>query len=219
MRTGGQQAIPADDAAPLDAGRFSPWLQVARRAVADQGSSDVPCGGCTACCTSSQFIHIGPDETDTLASIPEELLVAAPRLPRGHVLLGYDDHGRCPMLVDGSCSIYEHRPRTCRSYDCRVFAASGLELEDPRKSSINRQVRRWRFGLTERTDQVEFAAVRTATALLGQLEPDTDATERTLTAIGIHDLFLVSGPGPGALAAVVPEPEAVRVELTRRRGR
>ena len=35
--------------------------------------------------------------------------------------------GHCPMLVDGRCSIYEHRPRTCRTYDCRVFPAAGLE--------------------------------------------------------------------------------------------
>ena len=36
--------------------------------------SDVPCNGCTACCRSSQFVHVGPDEADTLAHIPAELL-------------------------------------------------------------------------------------------------------------------------------------------------
>ena len=28
--------------------------------------------------------------------------------------------------TDGRCSIYEHRPRTCRTYDCRIFPATGL---------------------------------------------------------------------------------------------
>lgn len=33
----------------LPAGRFSSWL--------DQIGVDVPCGTCTACCASSQFVH------------------------------------------------------------------------------------------------------------------------------------------------------------------
>ncbi|HET7720760.1 MAG TPA: YkgJ family cysteine cluster protein, partial [Acidimicrobiales bacterium] len=101
----------------LPAGRFSTWL--VRIGV------DVPCGTCTACCTSSQFVHIGPDERDTLSRIPKALLFPAPGQPKGHVVMGYDERGHCPMFVDGACSIYEHRPRTCRTYDCRVFPAAG----------------------------------------------------------------------------------------------
>ena len=100
------------------------------RDPAGSGGSDVPCGTCTACCTSSQFVHIEPDERDALAHIPAELLFPAPGRPRGHVLLGYDERGHCPMLVDGACSIYAHRPRTCRTYDCRVFAAAGVDPGD-----------------------------------------------------------------------------------------
>ena len=74
------------------------WLAGMERALRGEQASDVPCDGCTACCTSSQFVHIGPDETDTLAHIPAALLFPAPRLPDGHVLLGYDEHGHCPML-------------------------------------------------------------------------------------------------------------------------
>src|SRR5688572_23451385 len=107
-----------DDQA-LAAGRFSEWLVEMQHALRGERDAAVPCDGCTACCTSSQFIHIEPDETETLAQIPRELLFPAPGSP-GHVVLGYDDHGRCPMLVDEKCSIYEHRPRTCRTYDCRV---------------------------------------------------------------------------------------------------
>ncbi|MGI9120662.1 MAG: YkgJ family cysteine cluster protein, partial [Acidimicrobiales bacterium] len=117
----------------LPAGDFSSWMTEMQSALRGERPSDVPCGGCTACCTSSQFVHIGPDETDTLAHIPAELMFPAPRLPPGHRLLGYDEQGHCPMLVDNRCSIYEHRPRTCRTYDCRIFPAAGLEPDDDDK--------------------------------------------------------------------------------------
>jgi Fe-S-cluster containining protein len=131
--------------AQLDAGEFTTWLTEMHGALRGETAADVPCNGCTACCTSSQFVHIEPDETDTLAHIPRELLFPAPRRPRGHVLLGYDERGHCPMLVDNQCSIYEHRPRTCRTYDCRVFTATGVELDEADKAQIADRVRRWQF--------------------------------------------------------------------------
>ena len=54
--------------------------------------------------------------------------------------MGYDERGHCPMLVDGDCSIYEHRPRTCRTYDCRVFA--GHRRRRPDQPAIAERVRR-----------------------------------------------------------------------------
>jgi hypothetical protein len=170
----------------LDAGTFSTWLGTMQEVIRSGGTSDVPCSSCTACCTSSQFVHIAPDEVETLTRIPVELLFPAPRLPKGHFLLGYDEHGHCPMLVEGACSIYQHRPRTCRSYDCRVFAASGLLLDDPDKAAINEQVRRWRFQLPQDTDRAELDAVRNTAALLGEQEPQLSVTERTLAAIELH---------------------------------
>jgi Fe-S-cluster containining protein len=129
----------------LDAGEFSSWLAEMQGALRGENDANVPCDGCTACCTSSQFVHVEPDETDALAHIPSELLFPAPGLPRGHVLMGYDERGHCPMFVDGGCSIYAHRPRACRVYDCRVFAATGVELDDRSKSDITARVARWRF--------------------------------------------------------------------------
>jgi len=123
--------------------RFSEWLDEFDVA----SDADVPCGACTACCTSSQFVHIAPDETETLARVPVALRFPAPGLPAGHVVLGYDERGHCPMLIDGACSIYEHRPRTCRTYDCRVFAVTGVEPEG--QPAIAAQVRKWRFEIDE----------------------------------------------------------------------
>jgi Fe-S-cluster containining protein len=113
-----------------------------RSALAGERDAEVPCGSCTACCRSSQFVHIAPDETRTLARIPAALLFPAPGQPKGHMVLGYDERGHCPMLVDDRCSIYTDRPRTCRTYDCRIFAATGVTPDQP---LVAEQVERWRF--------------------------------------------------------------------------
>jgi len=201
----------ADDrieGAPLPAGGFSAWLGSMRRALDGEAPSDVPCDGCTGCCRSSQFVHIGPDETATLAHIPCELLVPAPRMPAGNVLMGYDENGHCPMLVDDRCSIYVHRPRTCRTYDCRVFPAAGLVDDVKERLPIAQRARRWRFDFPEEDDHVRYAAVRAAAAYLEEHEdllPAANATQRSVLAVRIHDAFLGSDE---------PAPEMIRALLT-----
>lgn len=185
-----------NDDPELAAGDFSSWMTQIVGAVRGEHGSDVPCGGCTACCSSAQFIHIGPEEVDTLAHIPSELLFPAPRLPRGHVVMGYDEAGKCPMLIDEHCSIYEHRPITCRTYDCRVFPATGLDAADDGKPLIAERARRWRFDLPEPIDRELQDAVRAAASFLRD-HPDllpggasTSVTQRAALAIGVHELFL-----------------------------
>jgi Fe-S-cluster containining protein len=153
-------------------------------ALRGEHDADVPCGGCTACCTASQFVHIAPDEIDTLANIPAALLFPAPRSPRGHVLLGYDERGHCPMLVDDQCSIYEHRPRTCRTYDCRVFPATGLTPDDDDKVLIAERAARWRFTFPTAEDREAHAAVRAAAALLRSRRGDERTPNTTALAVG-----------------------------------
>ena len=173
----------ADD--DVAAGDFGSWLRDMRAALRGERGADVPCNGCTACCTSSQFVHIGPDEADTLAHIPAELLFPAPGLPRGHVLMGYDERGHCPMLVENRCSIYEHRPRTCRTYDCRVFPAAGLTVAKPQ---IARQAGRWRFSFPTQADRDQYDSVRAAATTMRE-QPDTPAnvTQLAVQAIEEHD--------------------------------
>lgn len=188
---------PDDPSASLSAGNFATWLAEMRRALRGERDSDVPCGTCTACCTSSQFVHIAPDETDTLARIPSALLFPAPRLPRGHVLMGYDEHGHCPMLIDGACSIYADRPRTCRTYDCRVFPASGTNVDDdPTKAAIAERSRRWQFDHPAADDTVLHDAVRAAAAFLVD-HPEVHAggtspppTQLAVLAIEVHEEFI-----------------------------
>lgn len=179
-----------DDVIP--AGGFATWVAGATIAIRGEGTSDVPCGSCTACCRSGQFVHIAPDEVDTLAHIPRALLFPAPLAPRGHVLLGYDAQGRCPMLTDAGCSIYEHRPRACRTYDCRVFAASGITTDKP---LVGERVARWRFDVETEDDAARLAAVQAAAAYLSSHEADlsdvpANPTQRAALAVELHELFL-----------------------------
>jgi Fe-S-cluster containining protein len=146
----------------LDAGGFRTWLAEIDGAIRGDNGSNVPCGTCSACCSAAQFIHIAPDEADALAHIPKQLLFPAPRLPKGHLLMGYDENGRCPMLRDGACSIYAHRPQACRAYDCRVFAAAGRFPDEPAKAGVAARARRWRFTYDGEEDLALHAAVRAA---------------------------------------------------------
>ena len=182
----------------------------------------MPCGSCTACCTSSQFIHIGPDETDTLGHIPGELLFPAPGLPPGHVLLGHDERGHCPMLVDERCTIYAHRPATCRTYDCRVLPAAGVEADDdqpahrpPGAAVALRPPDRHRPGRARRGAGRGRRSCATTPSVRELGSPR--ATQLAVLAVEIHDLFLAprSGHRRGR-RPVDPEADEVRVEVRRR---
>jgi hypothetical protein len=141
-------------------------------------------------------------------------------MPRGHVLLGYDDQGRCPMLVDNRCSVYEHRPRTCRTYDCRIFPAAGLHLDGADKAQIGRRARRWQFDHPSVTDQVEHDAVRAAAAYLeghGELLEDPSATgdvaRLAVLAVEVHGAFVDHDQETGDAAVITPDSEVVRLAL------
>ncbi|MBC8376690.1 MAG: YkgJ family cysteine cluster protein [FCB group bacterium] len=181
----------------LETGNFSSWLSDTRTALSNDAEMDVPCGECNACCRSSYFIHIKPDEFDTVSHIPDELLFPAPGLPEGNVLMGYDEKGHCPMLKDGACSIYDHRPATCRSYDCRIFPATGIQISGKDKILISQQVQRWKFNLTEAEEIKEHKAVQKAASFLTHkstlFPPDElpgNPTQLAIMAIKVHDLFL-----------------------------
>jgi len=131
---------------PVPAGDFSAWLRGMEASLqSGKGGADVPCGCCRGCCRSSMFIHIQPEETQTIRRIPRALLFPAPGLPKGHVLMGYSDKGQCPMLAGNECSIYVDRPQTCRDYDCRIFAATGVAVDAQAQAEIAQRVEAWEF--------------------------------------------------------------------------
>jgi hypothetical protein len=153
---------------------FSSWLRGFLAAQCGGGAVDVPCGDCNACCRAGYFVHVEPDEAATLARVPAELLFPAPGRPAGHLVMGHDDAGRCPMLVDDACAIYADRPRACRRFDCRVLSATGLAtsgrttsgLTTGQGADVGEQSRRFAFAYPEPMDREEQAAVRSALAFL-----------------------------------------------------
>jgi uncharacterized protein len=199
----------------LEAGDFSAWMSDVRAALRGDAAAEVPCGGCTACCRSSQFVLIEADEQETLGHIPAELVFPAPLMPAGNFVIGYRGDGSCPMLGEHGCTIYEHRPRACRSYDCRVFTATGLSPEGPAREDVARRAHRWRFTFSDGEDRAQQAALRRAAAYLGSHRDvlpgaggNPDVTQVAALAVVVCDLFLAEGADP--------DPVHVRAELERR---
>jgi hypothetical protein len=79
--------------------------------------------------------------------------------------MGYGDQGQCPMLLDGECSIYKYRPQTCRDYDCRIFAATGLAVDERSQPEIAHRIRGWRFRYRGKGHELQ-AALRRAVSFL-----------------------------------------------------
>ncbi|HUQ11510.1 MAG TPA: YkgJ family cysteine cluster protein [Steroidobacteraceae bacterium] len=155
-------------AAPLPAGDFSDWLRAMRRALAGEGEMDVACGDCRGCCVSSYYVKVRDREADAIASIGASIGDRGLEPgPAGSRLMGFHANGHCLMLRDGNCSIYQHRPETCRTYDCRVFTAAGMNA-GPDKPVINERVARWEFNFPTDGDREEQRAVAAAATFLRQ---------------------------------------------------
>jgi uncharacterized protein len=101
------------------------------------------------------------------------------------------------MLSAGKCSIYAHRPQTCRDYDCRIFAAAGIAAGTADKAIINRRVSEWRFSYPSDADQLAHQAVLAAAAFIrskGACFPGgrapTASTGIAVLAIKAYEIFL-----------------------------
>jgi hypothetical protein len=80
----------------------------------------VPCAGCSACC---YYDGIPVDKKRDRRRLPHLL---TERTRDGDLVLQRHADGACVHLGERGCTVYEHRPSTCRSFDCRAFAAMGL---------------------------------------------------------------------------------------------
>lgn len=169
------------------------WLEVALAGA----PADVPCEGCTACCESGYFVHVEPDEAETLRRVPTAVRVAAPGLPAGNVVIARDTSGRCALFADGACSIYAHRPRACRVFDCRVFAATGVT---PGAVPVAVRARAWDLDGEGPEEERLLAALRAAAVFLrehaAELRPGPPPPPETvaLTALRVHHLFVEGQP-------------------------
>jgi Fe-S-cluster containining protein len=166
----------------VDAGEFGSWLSAFRASLHDADPVEVPCDGCTACCRSGKLIPVDADEVEALAHIPADCLVAMPGQPARRVLT-HDESGRCSQLTPEGCSVYEHRPRACRMYDCRIFPAAGVRADSP---LIAERAQRWRFSYASAAARDRHASVRMAAVALGfpgGLSSPISPTQHALDAI------------------------------------
>jgi uncharacterized protein len=158
------------NAAQHPAGGFSAWLRAMRGSLSGGEGMPVACGDCVGCCTSGYFIKVRPHESAALQHIPAAHL--APGEPDGTRYMAANANGHCPMFDPGigsrgGCSIYQHRPETCRTYDCRIFTAAGMSAGEGR-TMINDRVASWRFSYEDDTARREHLAVTAAAKFLRQ---------------------------------------------------
>ncbi len=194
---------------PIPAGNFSTWLRAMRTALSGRGGMDVNCGDCRGCCVSSYYVKVRAYETEALKRIGEEHLEAGPPGDPDSRLMGYHPDGRCRMLVDGNCSIYTDRPETCRSYDCRVFTAAGMNAGAD-KPVINARVARWRFDYEQERDRQEHRAVTAAANFLrqhpvrfGRGRVPSRPAEIAVLAVKAYEVFLDPPASDRDIAAAI----------------
>jgi uncharacterized protein len=190
----------ADEPVPiLDAGAFSSWLRAMRASLAGGPGMEVACGDCVGCCTSSYYIKVRAHETQALTRIGAHL--ESGTTTDGSRLMGFAANGHCHMFVDGGCAIYADRPETCRTYDCRIYAAAGIDAGEGR-TRINARVAAWRFSYPDTRDLEEHRAVKAAAAYLRQHPvrfpngrvPSRPA-EIAVLAVKAYEVFLEQPPG------------------------
>ncbi len=195
----------------LAAGAFSSWLRAMRASLAGGPGMDVACGDCVGCCTSSYYIKVRAHESAALERIGAARLEPAPG-GKGHRLMGYDERGHCHMFVNGGCSIYQDRPETCRTYDCRLFSASGMKAGGDDKSVINNRVARWRFSFPTDQDRDEQRAVTAAANFLRQHPVrfpgghiPSRPSEIAVLAVKTYQVFLKPPPTDAQISAALVE--------------
>jgi uncharacterized protein len=146
----------------IDAGPFGKWLASMRAVLRGEGDADVPCGSCVGCCVSSYPIPLRVEDEVARDLVPEQWLVGSSK-PGERWLMAFREDGSCPFLSTQGCGIYADRPRTCRDYDCRIYAAAGI-LPDGERPLIQQRVRDWEFDFESPDARRQaLAVVRAAT--------------------------------------------------------
>ena len=198
------QTLPAH----IDAGDFATWLSQTRAMLRGEAGPEVPCGDCVGCCVSSYPVPVRTHESASLAAIPIQHLASS---ANHHALIIALPDGRCPMLnADAKgCSIYSHRPLTCRDYDCRIFAAAGIAAGSDDRSVINARVREWRFSYRDTSDRLTHEAVKSAAAFIRseaqrfQGRAPSTPTGIAVLAIKVYAVFLDSSLQTGSPERIV----------------
>lgn len=148
-----------------NAGPFSEWLELTQNAILTGCEVDVPCRDCSACCKSGFNIAVSKKEKEIMERVPKSLLLEFPGVPDIYYLEP-DLQGRCHLLEKKLCSIYEDRPWSCRTYDCRIYTATGILPDEKAQSPVNQRIRSWKFSYPTQLDRDQHIKLLRAAALL-----------------------------------------------------
>jgi uncharacterized protein len=115
-------ALPQPVRSALSAGRF-----VLERA-GDVADAKVPCGPCRLCCYGEKVVVLTaygerPEDYDVVPMAGGKL-----NGEQAFVLRQHED-GACVYLGPDGCTIYERRPKICRTFDCGGLYASRTRAE------------------------------------------------------------------------------------------
>lgn len=190
--------MPGEDTPVVEAGSFGQWLATMRAVLRGERIADVPCGDCIGCCISSYPIPLRPEDVRARAEVPEQYLLGQAQQGQ-RWLMGFREDGSCPFMNGRACGIYEDRPQTCRDYDCRIYAATGL-VPDGQRPVIERRVGQWRFTFPSEEELADAAALRRAAQFIrahAALFPAGmragSATAAAVLAVKTYGLFLGEG--------------------------
>jgi hypothetical protein len=173
------------------AGSLGQWLSTMQAVLRNEAVADVPCDGCVGCCVSSYAIPLRPSDKVALDAVPARLLglPADGRLAQ----MNHRDDGTCPMLEANRCTIYAGRPQTCRDYDCRIYAATGL-LPDGNRPVIRERVLEWRFASATEQESAQLAALHRAASFIREHSALFPPTTRARSAAAAAVLAVKTWP-------------------------
>lgn len=109
----------------------------------------VPCGTCTACCSTDMPVGLTKEEAQRL---PHELMphFIGTEIENGEPMRYVLAHtnGHCSQYDPENkvCTIYATRPKSCRDFDCRATWLSGMRVHSDAKGGdeFNRALDDWR---------------------------------------------------------------------------
>lgn len=118
-------------------------------------SVPVPCAGCIACCYFHRII-VRPE-----VEAPEDLAHLSLEQDEMGWKLKRREDGGCVHLGPHGCTVWEHRPSACRTFDCRVTAIAGI----PMVIAPGHTAPLWTFDTTHVKDEAIVAVARKITEL------------------------------------------------------
>jgi Fe-S-cluster containining protein len=165
--------------------RFGGRLGEFMREKPDPAGVQVPCNGCVACC-----YHPNVD-VEPAHERPEDLahLDIVQHADGGFALRKRED-GACVHLGPSGCTVYAHRPRACRAYDCRLFSVIGL-VDHYDGDQIPPA---WIFEASSKADRVRELALRLAAGRYISTHPNwTSAQVLAATGEGFREMLPQAG--------------------------